>query len=374
MAHAYTPGLKVTDSVTITKVRRLPIKGEVLVAEGQVVEPGTEVAKTNLPGDPESVNISNYMSLAAEDVPHYMLKQPGEPVEKGEPIARMTSFFGLFKRDFKSPITGVLEMVSSVTGQVVLRRPPVPVTILGYINGLVKEVLPEEGVVVETTGALIQGIFGVGGENYGRVRCVARTAGATVTAADIGDECSGEVLVVGRVISGEIINRAVEVGAVGLIGGGIIDTDLVEFLGYDIGVAITGQEDIPLSIIVTEGFGEMALAHRTYDLLKNLEGQMASINGATQIRAGVMRPEVIVSTGLAVETAPDAEGGSAGLVAGTQIRIIREPWFGDLAEVVDLPPELQLVESGAMVRVLRAKLADGEIITVPRANVEILEG
>jgi len=60
-------------------------------------------------------------------------------------------------------------------------------------------------------------------------------------------------------------------------------------------------------------------------------------------------------------------------VPGTPIRIIREPYFGKLAEVVDLPPELQVIETEAKVRILRAKITDGTIVTVPRANVEIIE-
>jgi len=65
---------------------------------------------------------------------------------------------------------------------------------------------------------------------------------------------------------------------------------------------------------------------------------------------------------------------SEGLVPGTPLRIIREPYFGAIAEVVDLPPDLQVIDTEAHVRVLRAKLVDsGEIVTVPRANVEIIE-
>ncbi len=63
-----------------------------------------------------------------------------------------------------------------------------------------------------------------------------------------------------------------------------------------------------------------------------------------------------------------------GMVPGTPIRVIREPYFGLLGEVVDLPPELQIIETGAHVRILRAKLADGRTVTIPRANVEIIEG
>jgi len=52
------------------------------------------------------------------------------------------------------------------------------------------------------------------------------------------------------------------------------------------------------------------------------------------------------------------------------IRIIRVPHFGKLAEVAGLPPDPVRIETGARVRVLEAKLRDGTVVTVPRANVE----
>jgi hypothetical protein len=60
------------------------------------------------------------------------------------------------------------------------------------------------------------------------------------------------------------------------------------------------------------------------------------------------------------------------LELGTQIRVIREPYFGAIGSVTGLPPELVTLESGTHVRVLNAKLANGEDVTVPRANVEII--
>ncbi len=61
------------------------------------------------------------------------------------------------------------------------------------------------------------------------------------------------------------------------------------------------------------------------------------------------------------------------MVSGTPIRIIRNPYFGAIGAVVELPIELQRLESGSKVRVLKAQLVDGSIVTVPRANVEIIE-
>lgn len=169
----------------------------------------------------------------------------------------------------------------------------------------------------------------------------------------------------------EALERATAVGALGIIAGGIRDVDLIQYLGYDIGVAITGQEQIPLTLMLTEGFGRLTMAERTFALLKTVEGKTASMNGATQIRAGVIRPEIIVPLPTEGATARAATGGQE-LAVGTPIRVIREPYFGRIGSVTGLPPQLVVVESGTEVRVLNAKLENGEEVTVPRANVEII--
>ena len=49
MAHSYTPGLKVLQHSKVRKERRLPIKGELKVREGDAVKADDIVAKTNRP-------------------------------------------------------------------------------------------------------------------------------------------------------------------------------------------------------------------------------------------------------------------------------------------------------------------------------------
>lgn len=372
MAHAYTPGLKVTELATIRKVRRLPILGEVLVQEGQEVTPETVVARAELPGNPHTVNVANSLSVEPEDVPHFMVKKVGETVKKGEVIATYRAFFGLMKNNVASPVDGTIENISAVTGQVVVREPAIPVQIQAYIRGKVVQVLPREGVIVETQGAFIQGIFGVGGERQGKLKMVAKTPDDVLEEKDISPTDQGQILIGGSLVTGKAVKKAMEYGVKGIVAGGIIDTDLLEILGYDIGVAITGHEDIPLTVIITEGFGRIRMAEKTFHLLKDLDGYTASINGATQIRAGVMRPEIIVA-GYVPKTRAVETNVAQGLVPGTPIRIIREPFFGQLAEVVELPPELETIETEAHVRILKARLANGQVVTIPRANVEIIE-
>jgi hypothetical protein len=372
MAHAYTPGLKVTAQTVVRKQRRLPLPGETLVEKGHKVKGDDIVARTALPGNVQTVNVAGLLGVPPEDVPGLMTKKAGEPLVKDEVMALSKGFLGLFKSEVKAPVAGVIENVSSVTGQVILREPPEPVQVDAYIEGTISEVIPREGVVVETEASLVQGIFGVGGEVRGRLKMIVKSPDVVVTAAQIPDDCAGFVLVGGALVTYDAIERAVKLAAKAIVVGGIEDSTLRKFLGYDIGVAITGSEQKGLTVVATEGFGEMRMAARTFDLLRSLEGRMASVNGATQIRAGVIRPEVIVPTlgaGGSVKQG-QAEGG---LALGMSVRIIRQPHFGMIGKVTDLPVELKIIETEAKARVLEVELDDGKRVVLPRANVEIIE-
>jgi hypothetical protein len=372
MATAYTPGLTVSSGTIIRKTRRLPLKGAVTVQVGDKVEPSTVVARTDLPGIMQTVRLCEQLGIDPAEIGKHLLLSEGDIVARGTLLAEVSSLFGLLKSRCVSPIDGTLEMISPITGNVGIRRRPVPVEVTAYINGTVSEIIPDEGVVIETAGALVQGIFGVGGERLGEIIVAVDSPDAVLDEDGIREDFAGKVVVAGADITGRALKKAASTGAAAVIAGGIIDRDLVEYLGHDIGVAITGQEEVPSALVVTEGFGIMPMAARTFNLLKSLEGRQASVNGATQIRAGVIRPEIIVTTDAPLPGASQEDGQS--LDTGARIRIIREPYFGLLATVTGLPRETVVVESGAKVRILTAKLATGEDVTVPRANVEIIEG
>jgi pyruvate/2-oxoglutarate dehydrogenase complex dihydrolipoamide acyltransferase (E2) component len=373
MGTAYTPGLTVSANTVILKTRRLPIKGEVLVQEGDLVQPDTVVARALLPGILQTVRVAQMLGIEPKQIHSALKVKEGDTVEKDQVIAETKGFLGLFRGVAKSPAAGTVELISEVTGHVGVRQPPTVIDVNAYVQGRVVKVLPQEGAVIETQGALIQGIFGVGGERRGTLRVLVSSPSETLTAQHIPNDVAGQILVGGAAVEADAITRAAERGAVGIVAGGIRDTDLIRYLGRDIGVAITGSEDIPLSIIVTEGFGAIQMANRTFRLLKSLEGKTASINGATQIRAGVIRPEIIVpleDPPHLPESPPAREAQM--LDIGSAVRIIREPYFGRLGTVVELPPELMEIESGTHARVLKAKLDDGTVAVVPRANVEII--
>jgi hypothetical protein len=373
MAHSYTPGLKVARFTVLRRERKLPLAGTVLAQVGQKVEAETIVARTELPGNVQTVNAANILGVLPEDVPDCLVKPIGSALKKGEAFAESKSFFGLFKSRCAATVDSTLESISTVTGQAILREPPIPVEVDAYVDGVVVEVHESQGVTIETRGSFIQGIFGIGGETVGTLHICVDGPAEVLTEAKIGENAKGKVLVGGSHVSTKVLRHAIQLGARAVVVGGFDDHDLREFLGYDLGVAITGSEEKGITLVVTEGFGEIPMAGRTFDLLKQCEGKKASVSGATQIRAGVLRPEIVVPQEVAGGAGADHDGDGHGLEPGSVIRVIREPFFGRLGKVVSLPPELMALETEAKVRVLEVDFGDGSKTLLPRANVEMIE-
>jgi hypothetical protein len=376
LAHAYSPGLRVSKQTEVRKERRLPLRGQVLVKLGDRVKAEAVVAKTELPGNVQTINVANKLSLLPEDIHDHMAFKVGEWVEEGQIIAQSKSFFGLFKSHCKMPVSGTIESVSNITGQVIVREKAIPVEVHAYLDGDIVEIYEGEGVMVRTIATYVQGIFGVGGEAVGVLDVVADRPDQALTPDRLDASHKGKILVGGSLVTIDTVNRARELGVKAIIAGGIGDSDLRTILGYDLGVAITGSEDIGVTVVVTEGFGKMTMARRTFDLLVSRKGMKTSISGATQIRAGVIRPEVVIPLVDALSSkndAPAADTLSTGLVVGSSIRTIREPYFGRIGKVTSLPPELQKLETEAMVRILGVEFEDGGTAVVPRANVELIE-
>jgi hypothetical protein len=370
-SYAYTPGLKVKRLEIVEKERLLPVHGNVLVKKGDKVDYGKIVAEAFMTGDPMMIKVAMHLGVENQEIVDYMVKKVGDPVEANEPVAKYRGFFGLVKKDIPSPVKGVVETISTGSGQVIVRGDPIPVNVDAYIPGEVIEVKEGSGAVIRTKAAIIQGIFGVGGETHGFLKILVKSNDEVLTADKLSPDDKGRVVVGGSLVTLDALKKAVELGVSGVVAGGVGHVDLKDFMGRDLGVAITGQEKLGISLIITEGFGKMTMSNQTFNLLKDFDGKMAHINGTTQIRAGVMRPEIIIPHEQTFEKYKDKL--TEGMVPGVPIRIIRKPYFGAIGKVHSLPVNLVMLESESLVRVLEAELDDGRIVMIPRANVEIIE-
>lgn len=366
MAFAYTPGLLANEYLTIEKKRELPVKGKVHVNLGDIVKAEDIVASADMPGKVYAQNAINTLSIEPFKLRKVLYKKENDKVSKGEVIGANKSWFT--NVELFSPVDGTIENISDLTGQIIFRENPTPLNLKAYVDGEIIKIIEDEGAVIRSNVSYVQGIFGLGGENRGLLTFIGDYGDKKLEDSMINKEHKEKIIVTGYCVTLDSLKKARETGVKGIVAGSVNSKDVDCFLGYHLGVAVTGKEKINLTLIITEGFGEIKMAQRTYDLLKSKENQYASINGATQIRAGVQRPEIVISN----NKESNVKNEEKALEIGSNIRGIRTPYFGMLGAVIELPKELTELETGSKVRVLKARLDSGKEVIIPRANVELV--
>lgn len=362
------PNLLINENLAIEKLRELPLLGKILVKVGDKVKEKDIVAKTELPGDLHVVRLAEKLGVNAEYLVGKVSLKEGDDLERGEVLYEQKSLFGLFAKQVKSPIKGKIEFISEKLAHVGIRGVSLPLEVNAYISGEVVEVKESKSVLIKTNASIIQGIFGVGGETHGNIRVLDVARDKELSVDDIPTDSKGCILIGGCLPAVEALEKAEKVGVSALVTASIDEQTLKKYIKKDLGIALTGDEDVPFTLIITEGFGKLSMSKKHFDIFSKLNNNHASVNGATQVRAGALRPEVIISN-----TALDKKDEKLikEVEIGSLIKIIRYPYFGEHAQILELPKEPQQLNSGAYTRVVKVKLSSGEEATIPRANIEM---
>jgi hypothetical protein len=365
--------MRVFGNINLRRVRELPIAGEVLVQVGDEVTSDQVVLRSKLLGDLHIIRVAESLGIESSAALKDIVVNLGDSVIPGTVVAKRVGLFGLFSQSVTSSVSGEVEFITESTAHIGVRLPPKDLNVRAFLLGKVVEVIPQYGVVISGRCALLQGVFGVGGERFGRILNLSTKRDSEILLSHLPINCEGAILCGGKHVNSEVLKEAARRGACGFITGSVSSDTLREFLGYEIGVAITGNEPISMSFFITEGFGHLVMNERTLKILHALEGREGAISGATQVRAGSLRPELLVAQ--ALEDYIDEE--LRNLSVGNSIRVVRSPYFGMIGKIRSLPNEIAVLENGVRARVVKIELSEvskgsPKEVIVPRANVEVL--
>jgi hypothetical protein len=342
---------QLTPLVNVRRERMLPTSGEVLVRIGERVEPTQVVAQANLPGDFRVLSVAHLLGVSDSNIKNYMRVKIGESVRRGQILAKRRS------RTVKSPIAGVL--ASSGGGRVLVEAPPTPFELRAYIRGTVTNTLQSRGVVIETTGAVIQGTWGAGGESFGVLKKLVKNPDKPLRARDIDPSCHGTIVIGGSGFNEAVLERAQELQVRGIVTGGF-PPELIPQIRHS---------QIP--IVATEGIGAIAMSEPFFQLLTTNDGREASISGQTKSRWGVVRPEIIITLPAESLPATQTQPGIP-LTVGARVRVVREPYLGQVGTVVTLVDHPRHIETDAKVRGVEVDMGQGSPVFIPLMNVEAL--
>jgi hypothetical protein len=228
-----------------------------------------------------------------------------------------------------------------------------------HFRGEVQNVMPDRGVVIAVSGALIQGTWGNGGEAAGVLKMLVDNPQKPLRARAVDVSCHGTIVVGGRILDEDVLEQAIEARVRGIIVGGAV-ASLRQNL-----------ESLPLPVLLTEGFGALPMSQPVFDLLQSSMGREALLSTDTRTRRGARRPEVVIPLH-DVQNAPEESSDILPMEVGVQVRALRAPYLGGVGTVVDLPEQPQEVESGARLPVAVVELHDGERVSIPLANLELI--
>ena len=343
-----------TPLAQVRRERFLPAPGEILVEVGERVEPGRIVGQTSLPGGFHILSVARLLDVPTSQTKRYLRVQRGDTVAKGQVVAKRGR---IALRSVKSPIDGSVTAIGR--GRMLLETEPDLFELKAYVPGVVTRVIANHGVVIETTGAIIQGAWGTGGESTGVVRCLADSPSQPLEASMIDPSCYGAILVGGMGLASDIFEQAEEFQIRGIVIGGLEPG------------ALAAAEKAPCPVVVTEGMGAVAMSEPLFRLLQTNDGREASISGEMRLRRNMVRPEIIIP--LPTDGVPPSQvQPGAPFSVGSRVRLTRAPSMGSAGTIVDIPSRTRAIETGARVLGAIVELGIQEHVFVPLANLEIL--
>ncbi len=246
-------------------------------------------------------------------------------------------------------------------------------TIAAGLRGRVIAITRRGSVVIEGLAAIVAGTVGVGRQVAGPLT-IWQAPGSTEGQLYIPP---GALLVVPGPLNLNMLRQALYSGIAGVVASSISSRDLEAFLRTDlIDLLNCANPELllgtlpPLTILLTEGLGTVAMPVRTINLLNKYRGVTALLSGATSLSAQIY-PELVIPLSEAemrerVSTPePEVE-----LQRGALVRVCSGNYEGAVGKIDYLFSHQQLFPSGVRARAARIQLEDGSLLIVPLPVLE----
>ncbi len=352
------PTTHVTLLATLQRNRLLPLPGEVAVQENQRVEAGSVIARAVVAKQHRLIDVARQLGVSPRHVDAFLVKHEGDTVKKDEPLASRRELF--LPREVLSPVDGMVLAVGEGKALLALLEPPLEVR--AGMPATVVKVLPDYGATIETTGALLEGVWGNGAEAFGVLRMLGSGLADALQPEMVDVELRHTIIAVGTLQDTAVFGKLAEIEARGLVIGSL----RAELIAH--------VQKLPFPVLVVEGFGAQGFSSSAYTLLASNSGREAWINAQLWNRFKGLRPELIIPLPSPGQ-APNPPGNGQPLAVGLRVRVTRGLEVGRVGQVLTLGESARVTASGVRAQVAMVQFEETEepAASIPFANLEILE-
>ena len=347
------PVIHVNGLTSIVRERLLPVPGTVLARLNQKVSALDVVAQTSWAREHLLLDVTRILRVTSNVAERLITCNVGDRIAVG---AVITAGKGLFSRRVRAPRDGRVVAVGG--GKVLMEVGVTKVELRAGIPGTVVQVLPNHGVVIQTAGALIQGVWGNGRIASGTLVNLAEKPDGILTVGRLDVSLRGSIILAGIVNDVETLQAAAGLPVRGLILSSILPS------------LIQKAMEMRYPILVTDGFGSLPMNSAAYKLLSTNARRDVTVNAEIHDRYSGARPEVIIP--LPISEIPLIPREVETFAPGLQVRMRLSPALGMIGSIVALKSGLTRLPSGLQAPAAEVKLENGETVIVPLVNLEFM--
>ncbi len=338
---------------TVVRERTLPIKGTVVARMGQKVSSADIVAEAVWSREHYFLDVARILGLSPDEADRLIRCKAGDQLPADAIVAKGR---GLDPKTVRAPRES--RVVAAGGGQVLLESGESRMELRAGLSGVVTQVIPDRGVEIQTTGALIQGVWGNGRVETGVMINLADKPDSVLTVSRLDASMRGSILVVGQVREEEVLRAAADLPARGLILASLDPT------------LIGAAREVRYPIVLTDGFGTLPMNAAAHRLITTNGRREATLNAEGYDRYSGTRPEIIIP--LPAPTPPAVPHDVEAFAPGQTVRLRRQPAAGQVATLMSLYNGLATFPSGLRAAAAEVKLENGEQLLVPLVNLEVV--
>jgi hypothetical protein len=362
------PKITINANSKISIRRLLPVPGQILVQQGQKVEPLSVVAQAEMPSRYRVIDVARQLGQLQPDMNEVMQVAEGDYVDTNAVIAVMQGGLSFLQRSVRSPVAGHVAAIGP--GWVLLETERTTIEVQAFINGVINRVLGDRGVIIDSEGAMIEAACGFGGEAFGRLKRLANSPFEALNAEAFDESTSETIILGGRTLDEETLRHAEAWHVRGIIVGSIP----ASLLNLD--------PPTKVRVVATEGFGDVAMSPYTFGILTSLSRREISIRGQPPYHlspAGAnMDPDgsIILASGSvragvgSYSSTPLAKASAKpDVTIGSRVRVIQGKLLGTTGIVESIPLEPRATPAGIIAPGANVKF-NNDVIYIPWANLE----
>lgn len=348
------PVVHVLPMTRIRRHRLLPITGRVLVRKSQVVSAVDVVGEANQNPKHVLLDIARGLGVGINEVDQHLQRAAGDVIAEGDILAGPV---GWGKRVVRAPCAGRVVLIGC--GKLLLEQESVPQQVLAGLPGEVISLIPGRGAVIESIGALVQGVWGNGAINFGLLKVLIKKTEDILSVDQLDFDLRGSVVFGGYCGEERVLRAAADLPLKGLI------------LSSMSSSLIPVASEITFPIIVIEGFGLLPVNSAAFNLLVTSDMREIALNAEIADPYTGQRPEVFIS--LPVNQMVHEPKDATIFAPGQKVRVIRAPYKSQIGTLMSMKPGLDVLPNGIKTKSGEVELENSIRVKLPLVNLEVLE-